>query len=194
MKPYRPHYQRRADNRAAIYRAPEAARLISPPLDHERTPIMERVSPDSLFAPTPRPPAWIIPFVIGAALVAALIGVLMGFQGCGTTGRPNPVIVRWDREVDCLKDRIPEQAIGYLDVINSCLVKVLAADYLGCLVQLTEKAGRDVVACGVGFAGSEAQKRASSVDGGFEALPNASTIAAHASVYLQEDGARVKLK
>lgn len=103
---------------------------------------------------------------------------------CRTVG--TPALERISREVDCLKDRLPTQAVAYLDVVNSCLVGM---NFMSCLTQLSEQAGRDVVACAVAQVGAEAKVRAASAGPGV--LVNQDVIAGHAAEYLQADGATV---
>lgn len=106
---------------------------------------------------------------------------------CATPG-VSPA-TRIARTVDCLKDRIPEQAVGYLDVVTSCLV---GGNYLACLLPLAEKAGRDVIACAVAKVGEEAAVRAASAGPG--ALPNQDAISTNARAYLEADGAEIVRK
>lgn len=180
---YIPHHERRAANRAAVYRLPEGAR-VSPPVP----PPEPEVSPMST-AVAPRPPSfrpWTL-VIIGVLAALALGLIMLVPSGCRTVG--TPVLERVDRTVECLKDSLPRQAIGYLDVVTSCLA---GGDYMGCLVPLAEKAGRDVIACAVAQAGSEAQVRAASAGPGV--LPNQDAIAEHARAYLEADGATAVIR
>jgi hypothetical protein len=125
----------------------------------------------------------------------ALILVFVDFSlwsvpSCKTPGAPPPTVVeRLDREVACLKGRIPEQAPAYLDVVNSCL---LSGSYMGCLVSLATKAGRDVIACAVALVGGEAGEMAAGAGRG--ELPQQEVIAGRARAYLDADGAHAVLR
>lgn len=176
MSNYVPPKERRKKNRSAVYRVPQG--LLSVPSPETEEPMTNE--PATITRSSLKWPLYVL-----LALAAAAVGTMTAFSGC-QTGGGTPAIERIERTVDCLKDRLPIQAIAYLDVVTSCLV---GGNYMACLAPLAEKAGRDVIACAVAKAGSEANARASSAGPG--ELPNQENIRNHAKAYLDADGARV---